>query len=124
MGRRALHLGVATVASVLLFFEIIPWRCPFALITGVPCPTCGFTRAIRALTHGDLRAAFHFHPLWPAIVLVLIGIVVTEAVRYLRDGTFGGYPKNKTLYRVAFGVAVATFVVWIARFAMGNPVAV
>lgn len=31
------------------------WRCPFALMTGRPCPLCGLTRDVGALWHGDLR---------------------------------------------------------------------
>jgi hypothetical protein len=37
--------------------------CPFKIITGLPCPTCGLTRAVMAMTRLDFAAAFAFNPL-------------------------------------------------------------
>jgi hypothetical protein len=37
--------------------------CPFKLLTGLPCPTCGATRAALALARFDLAAAFAVSPL-------------------------------------------------------------
>ena len=33
------------------------------MLTGVPCPTCGSTRAGLALVRGDIPGALHFNPL-------------------------------------------------------------
>lgn len=57
------------VAGVYLFiFEpgktgIFP-ICPFRALTGFACPGCGSTRAMHALVHGDVIAAFKFNPLF------------------------------------------------------------
>lgn len=37
--------------------------CPFLAATGLACPGCGTTRALRALMHGEVAAAFAFNPL-------------------------------------------------------------
>jgi hypothetical protein len=37
--------------------------CPFRHLTGIPCFTCGGTRAVLALTRGDVHAAFVWNPL-------------------------------------------------------------
>jgi hypothetical protein len=34
-------------------------RCPFLLLTGVPCPACGGLRATNDLLHGQLADAVH-----------------------------------------------------------------
>lgn len=39
------------------------YHCPFHLITGLPCVGCGGTRALIALTHGELGAALALNPL-------------------------------------------------------------
>jgi hypothetical protein len=39
------------------------YHCPFHLITGLPCVGCGGTRALIALTHGELDAALALNPL-------------------------------------------------------------
>ena len=37
--------------------------CPLHALTGVPCPTCGMTRAVTSLIHGDLVGALIWNPL-------------------------------------------------------------
>ncbi|MDR0886350.1 MAG: DUF2752 domain-containing protein [Clostridiales Family XIII bacterium] len=43
--------------------------CPFRFVTHIPCPGCGFTRAIFATFRLDFRAAFYFNPAWPLVYL-------------------------------------------------------
>ena len=52
-----------------------PIFCPFRLLTGVNCPTCGTTRALGALAEGHLRQSINLNPL--AIMLVLIASIWT-----------------------------------------------
>jgi Protein of unknown function (DUF2752) len=37
------------------------WSCPIRNFTGCPCPTCGMTRAVMAIGHGQWSAAWHYH---------------------------------------------------------------
>ncbi len=43
----------------------LPSICPFHNLSGLPCPGCGLTRAFVCLGHGQIGAAFHWHPLGP-----------------------------------------------------------
>lgn len=52
--------------------------CPFKTMTGLPCPTCGLTRAVMAMTRLDFAAAFAFNPLAVAAVLAG-GVYLTYA---------------------------------------------
>lgn len=36
--------------------------CVVKNVTGLPCPSCGSTRAVGALFHGDILQAFYFNP--------------------------------------------------------------
>lgn len=47
--------------------------CPFHALTGIPCPTCGMTRGLRCLLHGDISSAFLFNPLG---MLVFFGTLI------------------------------------------------
>ena len=47
------------------------WRCPALLAFGIPCPSCGSTRAFAALAEFDFFAAIKFNPLMVAGVFAL-----------------------------------------------------
>ena len=51
--------------------------CIFRSLTGIPCPTCGTTRAATAFLSGDLSGAFIANPLaaLAGVVFVVGGIV-------------------------------------------------
>jgi hypothetical protein len=55
----------------------LPWpRCAFHAVTGLPCLTCGATRAALSLFHGDLAAAWRLNPL---ATIAIGGIGVFDA---------------------------------------------
>ena len=75
----ALWLGVLLLAGISLAFLAqyalrhgLAWPCVFLNITGVPCPTCGTTRALAALAALDPLSAFRLNPLTTAAVLAAI----------------------------------------------------
>lgn len=72
--RRGLGWGAAVAVALLLS----PWAswlarwvppCPLKTLTGVPCPTCGLTRAAMLLAHGEPFEAFVHHPV-PTLIWV------------------------------------------------------
>lgn len=72
-------LAVARWAPEPLFAA---FACPFRAATGLPCLTCGGTRAVRALVQLDLGSAFAMNPL--VTVLGLLGAAyVVHAIRVL-----------------------------------------
>ena len=56
------------------FGEITGSICLIRGLTGVPCPSCGMSRAIISVINGAIINAFKFHPLFwlPFVVLLLI----------------------------------------------------
>lgn len=51
---------------------------------GVDCPMCGMTRSFVALAHGDVGAAFRFHPAGPLLFVAMAALVVAVAVTAVR----------------------------------------
>lgn len=45
------------------FFENGPTLCPFRIITGIPCPGCGTTRAVSCIFQGDFTKAWEYNKL-------------------------------------------------------------
>jgi hypothetical protein len=54
----------------------LPSLCPFHNWTGIPCPGCGMTRSFVSLAHGQIGAAFEYHPLGPLLFAGAIAVVL------------------------------------------------
>jgi hypothetical protein len=65
--------ALAAVAVGLLHLDALPITvCFFKLTTGFPCATCGTTRALGRLFHGDVAGAFGMNPLAAAGAMALL----------------------------------------------------
>lgn len=62
-------LLAALLATAWLFSGIATPRCLLHAATGIPCPTCGMTRATWHLLHGEIGSAFLLNPLTTAALL-------------------------------------------------------
>jgi hypothetical protein len=50
----------------------LPGLCVLKQTTGIPCPSCGLTRAVVSAVHGDWAASRAFHRLGPVVLLFLV----------------------------------------------------
>lgn len=65
-----------------MFSKNVGTICLIRGIIGIPCPTCGLTRAILSFMSGDTRMAFYYHPLfWMPFVIGLIGIFKRKYIK-------------------------------------------
>lgn len=73
---KALMAAGLIVAVALLFYvppEEIPFTtCEFYSLTGHSCLTCGMTRSLHAISHGELSESVGYHLLGPALLLVML----------------------------------------------------
>jgi hypothetical protein len=99
-------LPVAASFVVLWLMAALPTpRCTFHTLTGLPCPTCGMTRATQALLRGDFVAALAWNPLClPAFLVTIVfwGWCVLLAVRVLPAPS----PAHTALFPFALRVAL------------------
>lgn len=51
--------------------------CPFRHFLGCPCPTCGTTRSVWSILHGNLAAAWGCNPIGFIVVIALFRRLVT-----------------------------------------------
>lgn len=79
LARRALScIGVLFIAWLALY--LLDIGCVFRLMTGIPCPGCGMTRAWLAALRLDFAAAFAYHPLfWVVPIAFVLAFVRDEA---------------------------------------------
>jgi hypothetical protein len=69
--------------------------------TGIPCPSCGSTRAVLSILHGNLLQALHWNPLGFLLFLFLILFPAWMLVDLLRrnDSIYRAYTKTELLFR-------------------------
>ena len=69
-----LAASVSAIALRPLWLTLAPLLrpCIFRALTGIPCPTCGTTRAATAFLNGDLAGAFSANPLAALTGLVFV----------------------------------------------------
>lgn len=56
-------------------------KCPFFVLTGLQCPSCGNTRALHALLHGRITEALAYNAMAPVLVGLFAAIAWLSLVR-------------------------------------------
>ena len=73
--------GLGSIALVTWLdrvgLAVLP-ACPFLSVTGLWCPLCGGTRAVQALSGGDVEAALGFN----VLVVLAVPLVLAEWARW------------------------------------------
>lgn len=60
------------VGFIYLLLAVFSIGCPLRFMTGIPCPGCGMTRAVRYALQLDFVSAWHYHPLFFLTPLMLL----------------------------------------------------
>ncbi|MFV0528638.1 MAG: DUF2752 domain-containing protein [Lachnospiraceae bacterium] len=72
------YVPVLMITAYLFVFTVVFKKavCPLFLTLGLPCPSCGMTRAFLLLLQGEFSAAWAMHPfIYAVILLALIAAV-------------------------------------------------
>jgi hypothetical protein len=109
----ALGLLAGTLLLPLLAFDWVTAPgslvlCPLRAVTGVPCPSCGLTRALAHLERGHWAAAIRFHPFAPLVFLLVLALAVMLAFELATHRTIIGNPlrDRRDVWLVFAGLAV------------------
>ena len=96
-------------------------RCAFKTITGLPCPTCGLTRTVIALSRGDVDRAVFMNPL--AAIGCVVGVVYllyAAAVLALRLPRFRPTVSAAGARRLRIGAVAVIATNWLWLIATGR----
>ncbi len=89
--------------------------CQFHRATGLPCPTCGLTRGVLALLHGDVLAAIGYNPLFMSIlVMTAIWLIARLALGVTLRVQLTG--REKVAAWVTLGVAIVVNWLYLIRY--------
>lgn len=102
-----LSLAVARFVPVLS----VPFTCPLRALAGIPCATCGMTRAFVWLAHGDPAAAWSASPLGALLAGGLWLLALADVVRIALGAPLPAVGARAARTGVAAG-AVALLLNW------------
>jgi hypothetical protein len=113
-------LGGGVFLGLLILFMVPPAHlplpaCAFHSITGHSCLTCGMTRSLHAITHGDLAASLQFHLFGPIVFFGALLFVLFFAAEAIRGKQFSLQLSGRTRKYAAMCFAIVWLVYWGAR---------
>lgn len=94
MKRKIIYaLSVLAIIGIVVFYYLydpndslfFP-KCPFKLLTGWDCPSCGGQRALHAALHGRLAEAVMLNPFFLLAIPVLLFVIVVQYILKSRNG--------------------------------------
>ncbi len=108
--------GLGVVGFYTAAAEIAPEKaslipCIFHLVTEVPCPGCGMTRACLSITHGHFGDAWHYHP----FSFLIIGLAIGAALFPIRLKNTWSRCSSVTRNVIAISGIVLCLFVWIHK---------
>jgi hypothetical protein len=98
LARLAIPAGALCACAVIDPNHPPPWIvCPFRLLTGLPCPMCGMTRAVASLLRGNWQDALAFHLLSPLALAAIGAWIVVDSGHAIR--LWNGHPVHRWALR-------------------------
>jgi hypothetical protein len=104
-------VGIYTTISEISPADVSLIPCILHLVTDVPCPGCGMTRACIALTHGHFADAWRYHP----FSYLIIGLTIGSAFFPMWLKNAWTHCSSITRNTIAVGGVVLCLSIWIYK---------
>ncbi len=73
------------LGSIILFFNLSYIGCPIRFATGVPCPTCGITRAVISLLRFDFATSFYYLPTAVPLIVSMLMLIHRDVYKAFKS---------------------------------------
>jgi hypothetical protein len=96
----------------------VPSLCLFKDLTGIPCPSCGTTRSLVALIHGNLKEALEINPLGLIIAIALVVVplwIITDMLKK-SDSLYRLYNKMENVFSSNKWVSVTAVLILVINW--------
>ena len=88
MKKRIVYIFVLVISLVLilLFLELINYKCIYRELFNIYCAGCGFTRMVKSIIHLDFYQAFRYNPLCFILFIISIPYFIYKTIIYIKTG--------------------------------------
>lgn len=86
---------------------IVP-KCPFKMLTGYDCPSCGSQRVFHLLLHGEIKSAFMLNP----AIFVAIPYLLVVIYSSVSKSWFANKVRPFAFHYITISVYLALYVLW------------
>ena len=100
---KLLFLGL--YALLLLMWILLRLPCIFRTVTGIPCPTCGLTRAWLSALQMDFTGAIRQYPMFWSIPVLILFLIFDGEV----------FPSRKVNLWIIATLVLGIFLIYFAR---------
>jgi len=83
--------------------------CVFHLLTGLYCPGCGGTRAVRYLLKGQLRNSIQYHPLVLYMAVIMLAGIIGAGLAKMTGKPKWHFGHEKLLIAIAIGIVLVNW---------------
>ena len=94
--------------------------CIFKHITGIPCPSCGSTRAVKALLHGDFIGSIVLNPIGilVAVIMIVLPVWLIVDITQNKQSLYLFYRRFENFVRKP-GIAAILIILVVANWIWG-----
>lgn len=96
---------VSAICLFILLLKLLNITCPILFLFGIPCPTCGVSRALLSLLNTDFDLYFYYHPLALPLLFAVLSII------HLRQ-----FKRKKVAFTLAMSVLTLNLILYVLRF--------
>jgi len=109
------------VHGALVAAGLPSWQCPVRSGLGIPCPGCGLSRAVVALTQGDWHQAMMIHAFAPIAAIAILIITLCGVLPTMpRKGLISTVQVLEERVGITFVALAALLGYWLIRLLFFN----
>lgn len=89
-------------------------NCKFKEVSGLPCPSCGGTRAVICLVHGQILKSLYYHAAVIYIVVLCVIFFITQSLQQLTKGRIKGLCWHNWYWMTGLAIYIIQYILKLA----------
>lgn len=105
-------LFIMLCRNVPVFADMM--TCKFKEVSGLPCPSCGGTRAVICLVHGQILKSLYYHAAVIYIVVLSVIFFISQTLQQLTKGRVKGLCWHNWYWIAGLAIYIVQYILKLA----------